>query len=130
MHTLHGPLPQVRLLPTGGVNLQTIGDFLKAGACAVGLGGALVEPQAIKNRDIELRTGTAPTDDDAVVVEVLQMFFHKTETEARQIMLTVHHKGQGVAGPYSRDVADSKVSQGTDFAREHGAPLKLTTEPA
>ena len=64
------------------------------------------------------------------VVLALMRFFHKTETEARQIMLTVHHKGQGVAGTYSRDVAESKVSQVTDFAREHGAPLKLTTEPA
>jgi len=48
LKSLHGPLPQVRLLPTGGVNLDTIGAFLKAGACAVGLGGALVEPEAVK----------------------------------------------------------------------------------
>jgi 2-dehydro-3-deoxyphosphogluconate aldolase/(4S)-4-hydroxy-2-oxoglutarate aldolase len=52
LKTLHGPLPQVRLLPTGGVNLQTIADFLKAGACAVGLGGALVEPQAVQKGDM------------------------------------------------------------------------------
>ncbi|MBS0261651.1 MAG: bifunctional 4-hydroxy-2-oxoglutarate aldolase/2-dehydro-3-deoxy-phosphogluconate aldolase [Planctomycetes bacterium] len=52
LKTIHGPLPQVRLLPTGGVNLNTIADFLKAGACAVGLGGALVEPQAVKNGDM------------------------------------------------------------------------------
>src|SRR4029079_3204151 len=51
LKTLHGPLPQVRLLPTGGVNLNTIADFLKAGACAVGLGGALGEPQAIPAGD-------------------------------------------------------------------------------
>lgn len=53
LKAIHGPLPQVRLLPTGGVNLDTIGDFLKAGACAVGLGGALVEPKAIQNKDME-----------------------------------------------------------------------------
>lgn len=52
LKTLHGPLPQVRLLPTGGVNLTTIADFLKAGACAVGLGGALVEPQAVLKGDM------------------------------------------------------------------------------
>ena len=52
LKTLHGPLPQVRLLPTGGVNLNTIADFLKAGACAVGLGGALVEPKAIQTGDM------------------------------------------------------------------------------
>lgn len=52
LKTLHGPLPQVRLLPTGGVNLDTAADFLKAGACAIGLGGALVEPKAIQAGDM------------------------------------------------------------------------------
>ncbi|MFZ4577311.1 MAG: ATP-dependent Clp protease adaptor ClpS [Myxococcota bacterium] len=65
-----------------------------------------------------------------LVVDVLTQFFHKTETEARHVMLTVHHKGQGVAGTYSKDVAESKVAQVTDYARTHGAPLKLTAEPA
>src|SRR5262245_34726555 len=59
LKTLHGPLPQVRLLPTGGVNLQTIADFLKAGACAVGLGGALVEPKAVLAGDMARITGLA-----------------------------------------------------------------------
>jgi ATP-dependent Clp protease adaptor protein ClpS len=65
-----------------------------------------------------------------LVVEVLRNFFHKTETEARHVMLTVHNKGQGVAGTYNRDIAESKVAQVTDYARTHGAPLKLTAEPA
>jgi 2-dehydro-3-deoxyphosphogluconate aldolase/(4S)-4-hydroxy-2-oxoglutarate aldolase len=52
LKTIHGPLPQVRLLPTGGVTLNTIADFLKAGACAVGLGGALVEPKAVQTGDM------------------------------------------------------------------------------
>lgn len=65
-----------------------------------------------------------------LVVEVLRAFFHKTDTEARQVMLTVHHKGQGVAGTYARDIAESKVAQVTDYARTNGAPLKLTAEPA
>lgn len=65
-----------------------------------------------------------------LVVEILKAFFHKNDTEARHIMLTVHHKGQGIAGTYSRDVAESKVAQVTDFARAQGAPLKLSVEPA
>jgi 2-dehydro-3-deoxyphosphogluconate aldolase/(4S)-4-hydroxy-2-oxoglutarate aldolase len=52
LKTLHGPLPQVRLMPTGGVNLDTIEAFLKAGACAVGLGGALVDPKAVAAGDM------------------------------------------------------------------------------
>ena len=63
------------------------------------------------------------------VVMVLIQFFHKSETESTHIMLTVHHKGKGIAGIYSRDVAETKVSQVTRFAEEHGMPLKLTTEP-
>jgi len=51
LKALAGPLPQVRLMPTGGVNLQTSSDFLRAGACALGIGGALVEPKAVANRD-------------------------------------------------------------------------------
>lgn len=59
LKALHGPLPQVRLLPTGGVNLDTIADFLKAGACAVGLGGALVEPKAVASGDMARITNLA-----------------------------------------------------------------------
>ncbi len=52
LKTIHGPLPQVRLLPTGGVNLETLKDFVDAGACAVGLGSALVEQAALANGDL------------------------------------------------------------------------------
>jgi 2-dehydro-3-deoxyphosphogluconate aldolase/(4S)-4-hydroxy-2-oxoglutarate aldolase len=52
LKALHGPLPQVRLMPTGGVNLDTAADFLKAGACALGIGGSLVESKAVKENDM------------------------------------------------------------------------------
>jgi 2-dehydro-3-deoxyphosphogluconate aldolase/(4S)-4-hydroxy-2-oxoglutarate aldolase len=52
LKALHGPLPQVRLMPTGGVNLQTAAEFLKAGACALGIGGSLVEPKAVAVGDM------------------------------------------------------------------------------
>jgi 2-dehydro-3-deoxyphosphogluconate aldolase / (4S)-4-hydroxy-2-oxoglutarate aldolase len=45
---LKGPFPQIEMIPTGGVNLDTAGDFLKAGACAVAVGGELVDPKSIK----------------------------------------------------------------------------------
>jgi 2-dehydro-3-deoxyphosphogluconate aldolase/(4S)-4-hydroxy-2-oxoglutarate aldolase len=44
---MRGPLPQVRLMPTGGVDLNTAADFLRAGACCLGVGGQLVEPKAV-----------------------------------------------------------------------------------
>jgi len=48
---LRGPLPQVKLMPTGGVDVNTAVEFLKAGAVCLGVGGQLVEPQAVANRD-------------------------------------------------------------------------------
>ena len=44
---MRGPLPQIRLMPTGGVDLTTAAAFLKAGACCLGVGGQLVEPRAV-----------------------------------------------------------------------------------
>ncbi len=49
LNALRGPLPQVRLLPTGGVDLKTLPEFFKAGACAVGLGSQLVEKPAVES---------------------------------------------------------------------------------
>jgi len=45
---LKGPFPQIEMVPTGGVNLETAGDFLKAGACAVAVGSELIDPATIK----------------------------------------------------------------------------------
>jgi 2-dehydro-3-deoxyphosphogluconate aldolase/(4S)-4-hydroxy-2-oxoglutarate aldolase len=53
LKALSAPLPQVRLLPTGGVDLQTAAAFLRAGACALGVGGSLVERQAVEARDFK-----------------------------------------------------------------------------
>src|ERR1700731_2033516 len=50
---LKGPLPQVEMIPTGGVNMETTGEFLKAGACAVAVGGELVNAKLIAEKDWE-----------------------------------------------------------------------------
>jgi 2-dehydro-3-deoxyphosphogluconate aldolase/(4S)-4-hydroxy-2-oxoglutarate aldolase len=50
---VRGPLPQVRLMPTGGVDLNTAAAFLKAGACCLGIGGQMVEPKAIAEGNFE-----------------------------------------------------------------------------
>ena len=44
---LRGPLPQVRLMPTGGVTIENAGEWIKAGAVAIGVGGALVDPKLV-----------------------------------------------------------------------------------
>jgi ATP-dependent Clp protease adaptor protein ClpS len=63
------------------------------------------------------------------VVLVLMKFFHKSETEATHIMLSVHHKGHGVAGLFTKDVAETKVAQVMGFAKDHNMPLRVTAEP-
>src|SRR5437868_1264465 len=50
---MRGPLPQVRLMPTGGVDLTTAADYLKAGACCLGVGGQLVDPKLIAAGDFD-----------------------------------------------------------------------------
>jgi 2-dehydro-3-deoxyphosphogluconate aldolase/(4S)-4-hydroxy-2-oxoglutarate aldolase len=50
---LQGPLPQIRLMPTGGVDLNTAAAFLRAGACCLGIGGQLIEPKAVAERNFE-----------------------------------------------------------------------------
>jgi 2-dehydro-3-deoxyphosphogluconate aldolase / (4S)-4-hydroxy-2-oxoglutarate aldolase len=59
IRALKGPLPQVEMVPTGGVNLETAGEFLKAGACAVAVGGELVDPKLIKSGQYDEMTKLA-----------------------------------------------------------------------
>ena len=56
---LRGPLPQVKLMPTGGVDLNTAGEFLKAGAVCLGVGGQLVDPKAVAAGDFTAITKLA-----------------------------------------------------------------------
>ncbi len=64
------------------------------------------------------------------VVDVLMHFFAMDEARATQVMLHVHTRGQGVCGIYSRDVAETKVAQVNDYARQNHHPLQCTMEKA
>jgi ATP-dependent Clp protease adaptor protein ClpS len=64
------------------------------------------------------------------VVEVLQVFFAMNREKATQVMLHVHTRGKGVCGVYTREVAESKVTQVNEFSREHQHPLLCTMEKA
>ena len=63
------------------------------------------------------------------VVYVLQGIFNKSIEDATRIMLNVHQAGVGVAGVYSRDIAETKVSTVHSLAQDHGYPLRCSTEP-
>ena len=62
------------------------------------------------------------------VVHILQRFFSKNQQEATRIMLHVHKRGVGVCGVYTYEVAETKVTQVMDFARQHQHPLQCTLE--
>jgi 2-dehydro-3-deoxyphosphogluconate aldolase/(4S)-4-hydroxy-2-oxoglutarate aldolase len=53
LKSILAPLPQVRLMPTGGVDLTTAGAFLRAGACCLGVGSALVDKDAVRNGEFD-----------------------------------------------------------------------------
>ena len=62
------------------------------------------------------------------VVLVLERFFNKGREDATRIMLHVHHKGVGLCGVYTFEVAETKVTQVMDFARQNQHPLRCTME--
>jgi ATP-dependent Clp protease adaptor protein ClpS len=63
------------------------------------------------------------------VVTVLKGVFRMTEDEAFNVMMTAHRKGACVVAVYTRDVAETKATQGTEAGRAKGYPLMFTTEP-
>ena len=62
------------------------------------------------------------------VVHILERFFNKNRQEATRIMLHVHRRGVGVCGVYTYEVAETKVTQVMDFARQNQHPLQCTLE--
>ena len=68
---LKGPFPDVPLVPTGGVNLETAASFIAAGAAALGVGGELIDRNALKNKD-------------SAIIESLAMRFVEAVDAARK----------------------------------------------
>ncbi|MGL5359265.1 MAG: ATP-dependent Clp protease adapter ClpS [Shewanella sp.] len=64
------------------------------------------------------------------VIEVLQVFFGKNEPEATDIMLTIHHQGKGICGIFPFGIAETKVIQVNQFARQNQHPLLCSLEKA
>jgi ATP-dependent Clp protease adaptor protein ClpS len=62
------------------------------------------------------------------VIDVLQRFFAMGRERALQTMLKVHNEGSAVCGVYSRDIAETKVAQVAEYARQNGHPLRCGTE--
>ncbi len=61
LRSVLAPMPQLRLMPTGGVNVDNVGDWLRAGACAVGVGSSLLDKKAVAAGDFAAITSLAST---------------------------------------------------------------------
>jgi ATP-dependent Clp protease adaptor protein ClpS len=64
------------------------------------------------------------------VITILETVFHKDPGEATRIMLNVHQQGIGIAGIYTREIADTKIHIVHDLARRNEFPLKCSMEQA
>ena len=62
------------------------------------------------------------------VIEVLQIFFAMNRERATQVMLKVHQEGSAVCGVYPRDIAETKVAQVSEFAKQREHPLRCELE--
>ena len=64
------------------------------------------------------------------VIEILESIFHRTPAEAYRIMMQVHTQGSGIAGVYTHEVAETKVTDAVELARNAGYPLQAIMEQA
>ena len=62
------------------------------------------------------------------VIHILENIFHKPHVEATQIMLLVHKNGKGLAGVYTRGIAETKVAKVDELSQQSGYPLKCAME--
>ena len=88
-----------------------------------------VEPQLQRPRMWRVLLHNDDYTTQEFVVWVLETIFHKPHAEAFAVMLSVHQSGLGVAGVFTRDVAETKVKATERLAEEHEFPLLVTMEP-
>ena len=95
-------------------------------------GGEVLERTRQETRKPELFKVILLNDDYTTmdfVIEILETVFHKSPAEAYRIMMAVHTQGQGLAGIYPFEVAETKVGTVVELARGNGFPLRATMEP-
>ena len=96
-------------------------------------GDTALKPEVVKPKLPEMFKVLLLNDDYTpmeFVVETIERFFNRTREQATQIMLKVHTEGMGVCGVYPQDIAETKMTQVMDFAKESQHPLQCVVEPA
>lgn len=98
-----------------------------------GTGGAVLTERRVQAKRPSMFRVLLHNDDYTpmdFVVMILEKFFRKSATEAQSIMINVHTKGVGECGIYPFEVAETKVAQVMECAREHEHPLQCSLEKA
>ncbi len=96
------------------------------------LGDAALKPSAVKPKLPAMFKVLLLNDDYTpmeFVIEVIERFFNKDREQATQIMLKVHTEGVGVCGVYPQDIAETKMNQVLNLAKEYQHPLQCVVEP-
>jgi ATP-dependent Clp protease adaptor protein ClpS len=62
------------------------------------------------------------------VIEVLKTFFSMNQERATQVMLQIHNEGSAICGVYPKDIAETKVTRVSEFAKKNGHPLRCSME--
>ena len=62
------------------------------------------------------------------VIDVLQRFFRLDNEKATEVMLNVHYKGEGICGTFTAEIAETKVAQVMNYAKQHEHPLRCSME--
>ena len=94
---------------------------------------SLLEAERSKSKPPKLYKVALFNDDYTTmdfVIEVLQTFFLMNRERATQVMLKVHQEGSAVCGIYPKDIAETKVTLVSAFAKQHGHPLRCELEAA
>ena len=86
-----------------------------------------IDPQEPKKHKVLVHNDEYTTF--SFVVRVLSTVFNKDRSEAEKITNKVHQEGIGLAGVYTKQIAETKVEEATQMARKEGHPLQFTTEP-
>ncbi len=93
--------------------------------------GSILTEDLIETREPQLYKVLLHNDDYTsmeFVISILETVFHKSSPDATEIMLNVHNKGAGVAGVYSREICETKISLVHRLAKKNEFPLRCSME--